>query len=193
MRTAHSDRGRAIVRVRIVASGSNALGVIAAKDVGTGICRIREQPQGTTVSQTAPSNLTRPGATVCTPRKWSIAEEADDAVSGAGCLECGKDVGYGRANLFVRIHDRLSLIIKDIAHWEWESQRTSPRGGALRLLQTTRQDMQFRFRHRPLQTKQQSIIEVLQVVDPIRVHNQGVTDTAEFQQALEVRGAAREP
>src|SRR5215831_5266747 len=47
----------------------HALGVIPAKDVRTGICWIRKQPQDTAVRQMTPPNLARPGPTVGAPRK----------------------------------------------------------------------------------------------------------------------------
>src|SRR5215831_8887860 len=47
----------------------HALGVIPAKDVCTGICWIREQPQDTAVRQMTPPNLACPGPTVGAPRK----------------------------------------------------------------------------------------------------------------------------
>jgi hypothetical protein len=69
------------------------------------------------------------------------------------------------------IQDGVSRLIEDVPDGQRKPQRATARGRALRFLQPPRQDVQLRLRHGALQTEEQPIIEIAQVVNAIRVHD----------------------
>ena len=52
--------------------------------------------------------------------------------------------------------------------------------------------MQFGFRHGALQTEEEPVVEVAGVVDAVGIADQGVEESAEFQQAMPVGVVARQ-
>ena len=52
--------------------------------------------------------------------------------------------------------------------------------------------MKFCLRHCRLQAKQKPVVEKVEVVGAIGIHNQGVGDATKLQETLEVRGAPRQ-
>ena len=53
--------------------------------------------------------------------------------------------------------------------------------------------MQFRFRHRPLEAEQQTVVEVARMVDPVGIAKQRVEEGTKLQEPIPVGAVPREP
>lgn len=62
------------------------------------------------------------------------------------------------------------------------------RGGPLRSLQPTSQNVQFGLAHAALEPQQQPVVDVRQVVDPVAVHQQRVRQPGQLQPGEVRRG-----
>jgi hypothetical protein len=52
--------------------------------------------------------------------------------------------------------------------------------------------VKFRLRHGSFQPQEQTIVEVLEIIDPVGIHDKRFRQAAKLEQALEVRGIARQ-
>ena len=53
--------------------------------------------------------------------------------------------------------------------------------------QARSQDVEFRFTHRSFEPKQQSVVEVRGIIQPVLVEDQRIRQTADFQEPVPVR------
>ena len=81
----------------------------------------------------------------------------------------------------------------DVPDREREPQLTALGRRAFGALQPASEDVQLGLTHGALQAEQQPVVEVVQVIDPVRVDDQGVGQRGQLEQPLEVRAGARQP
>ncbi len=168
-------------------------GRVAAVDVDAGVGGILEHRAGPGVGERAEAQLAGPRPAVGTQREPSPRERGHHPERGAGLRERGEHVADRALDLFVRVDDLGALGVVDVADRQRGAQLAALRGRPLRRLQPARHDVQLRGGHRRFQAEQQLVVEVGQVVDPVRVDEQRVRQPGQFRQPGQVRVRPAQP
>jgi hypothetical protein len=88
--------------------------------------------------------------------------------------------------LLVRVQRHLAGEAPRIPHRHRLAEFAPPRLGTPAFQHPRLEDVQFRFRHRPLQPEQQPIIEVGRIIDPIDIGDKRVEQRADLQKLMPV-------
>jgi hypothetical protein len=120
-------------------------------------------------------------------------EQAHDTICGARYVEGGENPCDSGADLLARVHDNPLIHIVDIAYRQAKSKVATPGCRPFRFLEAPGKNIEFGLGHGSLQTQKQPIVEALEIVYPIGIHDERPCEAAEFEQPLQVRGTAGKP
>ena len=121
-----------------------------------------------------------------------VHQITQNPVDRAAPLELPKHRLDHAPNLLVGILEHLSGRRADITARQERVQLPPACLRALALEHALLEDMQLRFRHRPLQSQQQPIVVRLRIIDPVGIPDQGREQSAHLQQLIPVPRAARQ-
>ena len=133
------------------------------------------------MGQRPPPQLARPHPAVGALREAPALERADHAVGRTSLPEGLVQVVDRRLHLLVGVHDPLAVLVIEVADRHAQAQLAALGGVALGALQARGHDVQLGLGPLGLQAQDHPVVEVLQVVDPVGVHNQGVGQRAELK------------
>jgi hypothetical protein len=122
-----------------------------------------------------------------------VGQVADQPAQGAQVFKGAKDEPDDLLHLFIWVELNFSRGAPDVADGQGELQFATPGFAQPPLVHALLQDMQFGFRHRSFQTKQEAVIVLRRVVHPIQVSNQGVKEGAQLQELMPVLVRACQP
>jgi hypothetical protein len=122
-----------------------------------------------------------------------VVELSDRRHRRSGSLEGVKQQAQGALNLLVRIQDQSSGGI--VSETNRRSDEQFPTSGFVEnpALQPGAQHVQLGFTHGSFQTEQQSVVKVGWIVETVLVQDQGISQSADLQQAVPVHGIACQP
>ena len=163
----------------------------APEHVDARVGRVGQHADRARVRQAPPAQLARPRAAIGALREPPLGERADHAIGRAGLRERVEHVGDRGRDLLVGVDDRRAVLVIEVADGQREAQRATLGRRALGALQPAGEDVELCLGHRALQPDQQTVVEAAQIVDPVGVDDQRVSQPAQLKQPLEVRAGAR--
>ena len=168
-------------------------GAAPAIHVRPGVGRVAQDPGGAGVGEPAPPQLPGPCPAVGAAREPPPGERPGHPVGRPGGGERGEHVADRGGDLLIRIDGHAAVIVVDQADRQRDAQLAAPGGGLLGLVHPAGQPVELCFRHLALESQQQPVVDVGQVIDAVVVDDQGGCQAGQFQQAGQVRVGAGKP
>src|SRR5207253_3289258 len=168
----------------------------AAASIGEGACvaRVVEEMKRLRMVERSPDQLALVWALAEPPRKRNLllAEGAHRLEGGAGATEGLEEEMQRSLHLLVRVPHYRAVRRVDQPHGKAATELPPPRLAEYPTQKAGAQHVQLRLAHGALEAQQQAIVEVARVVDAILIEDQGVTEGADLQEPMPIRGAPGE-
>jgi hypothetical protein len=145
------------------------------------------------VGEPAPPHLPGPRPAVSTAGEPPPGERAGHPVGRPGGGERGEHVGDCRGDFLVGVDDHGAVLVVNEPDGQRDAQLTAARRGPFRLIQPAGQPVELSFGHLALQTQEEPVVDVGQLIDAVAVDDQGAGQAGQLQQAGQVRVGAGKP
>ena len=145
------------------------------------------------MGEPAPAQLPGPRAAVGAAREPPAGERPGHPVGRPGGGERGEHVADRGGDLLVGVDDHVVLVVVDQPDGQRNAQLAAPGGGPLGLVHPAGQPVELCLAHLALESQQEPVVDVGQVIDAVVVDDQGVSEAGQFQQAGQVRVGAGKP
>lgn len=171
-----------------------ALGLGAAIGEGPGVAGVLQDVQGAMVEQGPPDELALVGSGVHPAREEPalLAEAAHGGRRRSAAAEGLEELGDGLLDGAIGIEHHLARGVVDEPDGQGDLELAAARLGQLAAEEPGPEHVQLRFGHGALHAEQQPVVEVRRVVEAVLVEDQGIGQGADLEEAVPVRGAARQ-
>ncbi len=165
-----------------------------AIDVDAGIDRVAEQTSQRRPAGPAPFQLALRRSPGRAHRHLDIVlgQVAQHPADGAKALEQLEHHTDHALSLLVGVERHFARRAAHITHRQRLAELPPPGLGVAARQHPRLDDVQFCFRHRPLQPKQQTIVEVGRIIHAVNIGDQGVEQRADLQQLVPVPARSRQ-
>src|SRR6266568_9259142 len=192
MSVCHCSRGRSIALVRPSAVFRNWVRPYAKVPRVT---RVMEGVEDVRIVERSPAQLAfvRSGPQPPGEEQLPFPEAAHGGGGRADASEGVEEGTQGGLNLEVGVQDDLAVRRVDEPHREADLQLATAGLGQDAADEAGTEHVQLGLAHGPLESEQQTVVELAGVVEAVLIQYQGVGQRADLEQPVPIRGVAREP
>ncbi len=191
------QRGPRIAGLEAVPGPAIGLAALTAPPIGERACvaRVVQDLEHPVVAEGEPSEgaLVRPGLHRGGEGEPLGGEGLQGGPGRAGAGEGGEQAGDGVAHALVRVEDHAPGGVIDQADGQRHDEFAAAGLGELPAAQPCLEQVQLGFGHLPFEAKQEPVVEVARVIEPVLVEDQRLGERADLQQPVPVGVVAGQP